>query len=216
MNNYAVYQEKTELYQDTGIIVASDRNNILIRNSAGTYGAQRAVSCLVKPEIGDLVLFCITEADSVYILAVLERKEECSTTISVDGNLDLNVNGGHFNVTAVDGVALSSPRVLSMISPEINVNAAKSDVTVQQMTFTGNFFQATLKQIKLYADSFDSLLERLHQRIKRSYRFIEETDQLRADKIDHRAEELLQMHGRNTVINAKELIKLDGEQIHVG
>lgn len=216
MKNYAVYQERAELYQDTGIIVAGEQNNILIRNGAGTYRARRAISCLVKPEIGDLVLFCVTEADFGYILAVLERKEECTTTISVDGNLDLNVDSGRFNVTALDGVALSSPRILSMISPEINVNAIKGDVTVQQMTFTGNFLQVTLKQIKLFADNFDSFLERLHQRIKRSYRFIEETDQLRADKIDHRAEELLQMHGKNAVINAKELIKLDGEQIHVG
>jgi hypothetical protein len=216
MNNFAVYKERAELYQDTGIIVADEHDNILIRNSTGTYRAQRATSCLVKPEIGDLVLFCVTEADFGYILAILERKEECTTTISINGNLDLNVDSGSFSVTALDGVALSSPRVLSMISPEINVNATKGDVTVQRLTFTGNFFQATLKQIKLFADNFDSLLERLHQRIKRSYRFIEETDQLRADKIDHRAEELLQMHGKNAVINAKELIKLDGEQIHVG
>ncbi len=216
MKNYAVYQERAELYQDTGIIVGDEQNNILIRNSAGTYRVRRAVSCLVKPEIGDFVLFCITEADTGYILAVLERKEECTTTIAVEGNLDLNLDDGRFRVTAQDGVALSSPRMISMISPEINVHALKGDMTVQQMTFSGNFFQATLKRIKLYADSFDSLLERLHQRIKRSYRFIEETDQLRAGKIDHRAEELLQMHGKNAVINAKELIKLDGEQIHVG
>ena len=50
--------------------------------------------------------------------------------------------------------------------------------------------------------------------MKRSYRAVEETDQLRAGQIDYVAKETLSLHGENALLTAEELVKVDGEQIH--
>lgn len=216
MSNLAVCFEKEELYQDIGTVIGGEKHSMLIRSDMGVYQARRAVSCLIEPETGDRVLFCIPYSSAGYILAVLERKADNAATISVDGDLNLRLDKGGLSVTAQSGVALASQRKISLLSSELDVNAVTGNLTVQQMTFTGGLLQAYLEKIKLFASSLDSVLERLHQRVKRSYRFVEETDQVRAQNIDHRAEKLLNLRGKNAVINARELIKLDGEQIHVG
>jgi len=216
MNNIAVCRRIEEPYQEYGTVVAGEKDALLIRSDMGVYRARRAVSCLVEPEMGDLVLFCTADGEKAYVLAVLERKEGAAATISVAGDLKLRLDNGRFGVEAREGVDIASPRKIAMTSPELDVRAAAADLTFQQTSFTGGIMQASLEKIKLFAGSFDSLLERLHQRVKRSYRFIEETDQVRAENIDHRAEKLLNLRGRNAVINARELVKLDGEQIHVG
>jgi hypothetical protein len=66
------------------------------------------------------------------------------------------------------------------------------------------------------ADSCDSVFDRLLQRVKRSYRFVEEHDQVRAAQIDYVAQNNASLRGENTLITAKDLVKVDGEQIHLG
>lgn len=216
MNNIKVCHKREELYQDYGAVVAGGEGQLLVQCDLNRYHARRAVSCLIEPEIGDLVLFCMAEDDGAYILAILEREGGSVTTVSVDGDLNLRLDAGRLGIEACEGVAISTPRRLSMMSSDLHIRAAAADLTCRQMFITGAILQATLGRIKLFADSFDSLCERLHQRVKRSYRFVEETDQVRAENIDHRAEKLLNLRGENMVINARELVKVDGEQIHFG
>lgn len=215
MRNLAVKYEEEYLFQELGTVIAGEGNNLLVRSDTGTHRMRRAVSCLIEPETGDQVLFCLT-ADNGYVLAVLERQEKHAATISVAGGMNLHLDTGAFQVTAPEGIALASPKTISMLSSELEVTAGNAAVTIQKMTFTGSVLKASLDRIKLFADSLDSVLDRLHQRLKRSYRFVEETDQVRANTIDQRAENLLNMNARNAVIQAHELVKIDGEQIHVG
>lgn len=215
MKNIAVCHKREDLYQDYGTVISDGKYNLLVRSDFGVYKARRAASCLIEPETGDMVLFCTADGDNAYILAVLERGQGAAT-ISVDGDLKLRLDAGSFSIDARDGVGLASAGKISMTSPELEVQAVTADLTVQNTSITGTIIQASLEKIKLFAGSFDSLLDRIYQRVKRSYRFVEETDQMRAENIDHRAEKLLNLRGKNAVINARELVKLDGEQIHVG
>ncbi len=53
-------------------------------------------------------------------------------------------------------------------------------------------------------------------RIGRAYRTVEETDHLRAESIDHRAEKTLKMHAENSLLTSEQLVKVDGSQVHIG
>jgi hypothetical protein len=86
----------------------------------------------------------------------------------------------------------------------------------EQLSFLGTFLQANIEKAKLVAGSLDSTLERWSQRVRRSHRFVEEIDQVRADQIDYSAKKSLSLHSRNAMVIAEELVKLDGEQLHVG
>jgi hypothetical protein len=48
------------------------------------------------------------------------------------------------------------------------------------------------------------------------YRFVGELDQLRARHLDYRAAETAQIKGDTTVVSARQVVKIDGEQVQIG
>ena len=70
--------------------------------------------------------------------------------------------------------------------------------------------------LALVTETLDSVLDRFSQRVKRSYRTVEETDQLKAERIDYTASSTMSLHGENALVTAEQLVKVDGEQIHLG
>jgi hypothetical protein len=89
-------------------------------------------------------------------------------------------------------------------------------VVLSRLSFVGSVVQAEVERLKLLAESVDTTLTRLYQRVKRSYRVVEELDQLKAERIDYEAKELLSLHGKHATITAESLVKVDGDQIHLG
>ena len=73
-----------------------------------------------------------------------------------------------------------------------------------------------LGSVKAVASTVDSFLGRLSQTVKRAYRFVEESEQVRAQSLDYAARDNVRLHGKNAVITAESLVKMDGAQIHMG
>ena len=87
---------------------------------------------------------------------------------------------------------------------------------VQGLSFLGGVVRAELEAVKLVASRVHSVVERVSQQVQRSYRTVTETDQLRAQRIDYTAEKTMSLHGEHTLITADDLVKVDGDQIHLG
>jgi len=188
---------------------------VAVRLSTGTYGATRAKSCLVGPEIGDKVL-CAIEAEGVFVIAVLAGREGAVTTIAAEGDLHLQARGGNVSVCGSEGVDISSGGAIGIAGAEVHVRAKKGTVAVEELGYFGRLVQAEVAKVALVAQEVDSVMTRLSQRAKRVFRFVEEIDQTRAGTIDLRAQSLLGLRGENAVISARVLAKIDGEQIHIG
>lgn len=188
---------------------------IEVRFSTGVYGARRAKSCLVAPEVGDRVL-CAIEPETSYILAVLEGREGAATRLVGDGDLHIQAKGGRVGLCGSDGVDVASGGDVSISGAEVNLRAQKGSVAVEELGFVGRLLRADIAKVALLAQEVDSVLTRLSTRAKRIFRFVEEIDQTRAGTVDLRAQELLAMRGENTLISARVLAKVDGEQIHLG
>ena len=62
----------------------------------------------------------------------------------------------------------------------------------------------------------DAAIERVTHKLKRSYRIVEEVDCVRSREMDYRATNNVSIRGKNALVTAEELVKLDGSQIHVG
>lgn len=216
MNNLATKIDPSRVFQEGGAVLRLEGPYILVETTSGKYRARRAVSCLVAPEPGDRVLVAALEDGTVYVLAILEREAGHATAISVDGDLTVQLPNGRFSVAAQEGVSLISGKDVAIVTGGLEVNAVRGSFAVEHFSFLGTFLQANIEKAKLVAGSLDSSLDRLSQRVKRSYRFVEEIDQVRADQIDYAAKKSLSLHARNAMVTAEELVKLDGEQIHVG
>ena len=62
----------------------------------------------------------------------------------------------------------------------------------------------------------DTVADRLSQKLKRAYRTVAEIDQLRAEQGDWSFRKTLGLHAANVIATAKDLVKVDGDQIHLG
>jgi len=192
----------------------SERGGGLRGRVAGERRARRAASCLLVPEPGDRVLLALEPEP--FIVAVLERGGEQPAALRLDGDVRLEVPSGKLDIAASEGVRLRSDRAISLLSRALRIESGSGELLFGRLEAVASATRAHIGKLSLVADTCDVVAERIAQRAKRAYRFVEELDQLRARYLDHRADDLLQLKGKNTVLTAREVTKIDGEQIHVG
>ncbi len=202
-------------YGEHGAVVRVDDSAYIVETEEGEVRARRATSCLLEPAAGDLVLLA-TVSGAHYILAVLEREEGAPSRLVSDGDLQIRLQSGSLSLAAPDGVHLHSGKDLSMVASTFRVQAKEGHVALELFSFVSKMVRGEIDRAKLIGRSLDSQLERLLQRVKRSYRIVEEADHVRAERIDYAAKGNVALHGENAKITAAHLVKIDGDQIQVG
>ncbi|AKT41277.1 DUF3540 domain-containing protein [Chondromyces crocatus] len=203
--------------EETGTVLRSLGAAFSVELGSGVVTATRAVSCLVAPLLGDRVLVAVEASGKAYVLAVLERAEEDGkTTLSVDGDLEIRTASGACSIAAQDGVQIASPGEVKVAANTLNVTALEGKVVTEKLTFMARWMLGELGKLKVIAESVDSVVSRVSQRVERSYRTVTELDQVKAHQMDYTAEEQLRMHAKNTLMTSDNLVKVDGDQIHFG
>jgi len=96
------------------------------------------------------------------------------------------------------------------------VRSKTASLLLDGVTFLGKAVRAELGRAIVSAETLDQRIGRLSQRLKRAYRFIEEGEHVRAESLDYAAEKSVNLRGENTIVTARELVKVDGGQIHLG
>jgi hypothetical protein len=208
--------DHSQAVQEVGVVRRSKDGAFAVATDGGEVTCRRATSCLVNPEADDTVLVATTKAGRAWILAVLEREEGSKTELVADGDLDVRLRRGKFTVAANEGVGIVSGEEVNVVSGRFNLNAVDGSVALQRLTYVGRFVQSEVEKIRSLAGTFDSILDRFSQRVKRSFRTVEELDQVKARQVSYRAEKTMSLQGGNTLMTAEKLVKVDGEQIHLG
>lgn len=216
MNNLAKKIQRDEVYEAAGTVVRASDGRFFVRTSDGEIDAQRAVSCLIEPDMHDEVIVKVLGDGRAYITAVLTREEGAKARMVVDGDLDLELKKGSFGVKAARGVRIMSGKAIDLSSGEISVRALAGEMAIQKLSYVGTLLRSEIESVKTIAGALDAVLDRFSQRVKRSYRTVEEIDHVRAKEIHYTAKENLFLNGGNAVVTAEELVKVDGEQIHLG
>lgn len=172
---------------------------LTVQLDEGPRPARRAKSCLVEVAAGDRVL-CSVAADAVYVLAVLESAE-----------------AGPTRVVADRGLELSSKGEIAVRGESIAMRARSGTVAIEQLRVLGRAVEATfVDKASVFAERVESRASRVVQRAKQAFRFVTELEQVRVGTFDLRAESLAAVRGENTIVSARVLTKLDGEQVKIG
>ncbi|WP_437753543.1 DUF3540 domain-containing protein [Sorangium sp. So ce1389] len=202
-------------YGEHGAVLRIDGAAYIVETDDGEIRARRATSCLLEPAAGDMVLLAVVNGTH-YILAVLEREEGAPARLVSEGDLHIRLQRGSLGLSAPDGVHVASGKDLSMAASTFRVQAREGHVALGVLSFVSEMARAEIDRAKLIGRSLDAQLERLMQRVKRSYRIVEEADHVRAERIDYAAKGGLAMHGENAKITASHVVKIDADQIQVG
>ncbi|WP_437569380.1 DUF3540 domain-containing protein [Sorangium sp. So ce542] len=198
-----------------GAVLRFDGSAYIVETDDGEVRAKRATSCLLEPATGDLALLAVVNGTH-YILAVLEREEGAPSRLVSEGDLQIRLQSGSLGLSAPDGVHVQSGKDLSMVASTFRVQAKEGHVALGLFSFVSKMVRGEVDRAKLVGRSLDAHLDRLMQRVKRSYRIVEEADHVRADRIDYAAKGNLAIHSENAKITASHLVKIDGDQIQVG
>ena len=190
-------------------------DEIVVATSRGSLRCKRAVGCLVAPAVGDFVLVAGSPSGACFVLSVLER-EAADATLSVDGNLELSIGAGALRVVARDGIDLLTPRKLELAGQAIELTAERARMVVDELSYLGSALVSELGRVRTRATAVDTVIGRLTQRVKASFRRVDEIDQLDAGRIDHKAKETMTLRAKCALVNATEIVRVDGEQIMMG
>lgn len=217
MMNTARKLEPQVAYQASGRVARAQGAMFAVESGNTEYDARRAVSCLLEPTDGDHVLLAIVPERGAFILAVLERGAGGeSARLAFDGDLEVSATSGRVVIAAKDGIDLVSTGDVGLVGDRVKVTARAAEMVVDHLGVVGGTVQAQLAKVKVVAETIDQAADRIVQRVKRAYRFVAETEQVRAQRVDVAAQKTMSLHARNTVVTAEELVKVDGGQIHLG
>jgi hypothetical protein len=215
MENLARALDKEENFLEYGTVKLAEGGAFTVAAESGVVAAKRSFSCLVEPLPRDMVL--VSRAESgCYILAILERHGDQHACIAFEGDADLRLKQGRLRVAAQEGIDLVTANDTALVSPELSINSVQAEVSIQQLSFFGTFLQGQIERIKLIGQACDSIFERVSQTVKRSYRWVEELDQLKAGQLNYLVKRLMSLRGKYSVLTAEKDVRIDGDKILMG
>lgn len=203
------------VFQETGVVLDADGDDIHVETSSGRFRARRAVSCLVCPEVDDQVLLMVPPEGDLRVLSVLGRPSGRPIRVVVGGDASFD-SSGTLRLGGVEGVELRSARRVHTAAPEVRIEAAEGSIGIEKLSYVGRFVEAHTESIKGVLGTLDTFLERATEHVKRSYRYVEELEVTRAQEVDCRVEKTWSVRSKNTFIRTRELAKVMAAQIHLG
>lgn len=155
--------------------------------------ASLAISCLVQPEIGDHVLCAQAHSsEPTVILSILSR------------------------AVSSDPLRVTSEVPIEVQAPAFNLMAQSSEVTLERALLNVGFLQRLVGQMEDIMDYVSINVKTVFLNAKRSMRRIEELDETQAGHLRLESPALVELHGEVTAISGEQLIKMQGQQIHMG
>jgi hypothetical protein len=201
---------------EVGRVEQSLEGGWLVRTDGAMLVVKRAAACLLEPAAGDLVLLSHGPKTEAYVLSVLERQAGTAGRLSYDGDLTLAAQGGRLSLTAAEGLALASDKDLAVAAERITVAAQEGEARIGFFSTISRFLQTQAEQISVAAEAWDTVVQRLTQRLSCYQRFVSEAEEVQAASLRQLVEGTMTIHAKNTNLVAEEHVKVDAGQIHLG
>jgi hypothetical protein len=199
-----------------GTVRGGGDEGFMVHGTSGVFVATEAFSCLVKPQAGDKIMYTRDPEGGCYILAILERPTGSDALLSFPGDVTVQSKKGNVSITAASGIDLATGSTISMRASEVSVSAVNGRLNVLDLQAIGDSFTGTLNRVHLISDAVDVVAQRVTQRLKSCYRWVEEIEHIMAGQMIHKVSNLFSVRARQTAITAKDDVKIDGERVHLG
>lgn len=167
--------------------------------------ARKADGCLLTPEAEDMVLVSDGGAEGAFILSVL---------IKNGAEFDLAL-GGKAKIHA-ESITLSALHSASLEAPEVAFSGVSGKADFMGFSLRAGVCRAEIKKVSMLIQFLDSVVDRVTQRVKNSFRWIENTEQISAGRIRSVVKQRFSLKAKHTSILADEEVTVDGKKIHLG
>lgn len=180
----------------TGVICEVRDSCCYVLVDAHAHEAERAASCLVEPQVGDVVLFARSE-ESYWIVAVLVAAGQRSLQLH---GTSLNAEAKHLRLTAHTLTTTSHHWDATHVETQISAQRIKANVAV----------------VEWLSERITSFVGLLVGRFRTSLREVSDIDSTKCGNYDLSVDHTMAIASDTGIITGNKVVKLDGAQIQVG
>lgn len=220
MNNLAEKMPENLPQLVYGTVLERKGQTLIVATDYGHSTAHKAVSCMIQPEPGDYVLLSLEalDGDRCFVLSVLQRDAERQhgQEIVFEGPVKFQVNGGDLALSSDQGLTMAAEEDILCVSERIEVQAAQGDVRIGKLDFLGRAVRSQVERVVAVAKAVEKTYDQVTQRMKNSFRYVEEHDEVQSKTKRQLVEESLTVQSKNEYHLTEEVVKIDAEQIHLG
>jgi hypothetical protein len=186
---------------------------LLVRVGGALVEARRAKGCLVEPEVGDTVLVARSD-EAAFVLSVLVGAS--ASVVAVEGDLTLRSRSGRVAVVGDESVSVTSGGEVAVNAPSLVARTMAASLFADSLSYLGRRVEAQVDRVKVVGQALETVIDRVSSRVKHSFRSIDAIERVKAGELHVDVEATLNLHGKNTLMTAEKVVKLDGEQISLG
>ncbi len=217
MDNLAREKKGRQATQEWATVTDAEPGGFSVKTETGVVKLKRAASCLVDPEIGDLVLVSISDLGHGYVLAVLEKEPGAKTKIRFEADVDLSAPAGKVGINSKDGIDLASAKDVNVLATEVSVNAGKAEANLKETYVRSGSVETSFGTVRVLADAIDTIVANFTQRAKQSLRVVEGLDHVRTGFMNYVAKKSMTLRGEEfSQLTSKKDVHIDGERINIG
>ena len=182
-------------------------SQILLQTPAGVEMGRRAVSCLVNPEPGDLVLVS-RSCRELYVLSVLERQgsELSEVTLGFSGPVKVNSPA---QITIRSQSAHWVNRETSVSTEKLSVAATSVNALSEDVTLHSS-------AIRMISRSLDVISDRISRNARTLISMVRGHEVRQANQLTEQVTNTHMQQSKQTVVDARKDLRMNAERIHMG
>ena len=176
--------------------------------------AARAASCALVPSPGDTVWF-VRDGDDCFVTAVLRRaQDQDPARWEHRGDLQIAATG-RLHVSGRD-VAVDADDEVSVHGRGLKLRFATAKAFLGEVSSFAKQAVHHVAQTRVVGQVLEHVVDRFVSHSRTSLRTVSELDQLSARDLDHRATSTATVSAKHTFVQGRDIVKADGDQIHIG
>ena len=200
-----------------GVIRGRQENGSYVVDCDGyEWQVLRAASCLLEPMPGDTVLISGPDPQQCYLIAVITQAQIEQSHLRFAGDVHLVSEKGSVVLHAEQDLALQGGQQLSLDSASLRLNTQQANCAVQDMNYMGSKVKASVARLSFVGKVYEAVLDRMTHIASHIFRHAEQVEHVRARHQDCEVESVMRLKAGQALITGKELVKVDGDQIHMG
>jgi len=198
------------------VTLIDDDGHCVVRCETTDWHVQRAASCLLAPAPGDTVLLSGPVPEQTWLIAIIRQAQPATARLQTQGDLVIASQHGSISLEAAQAVALQGREDITLQTPALAVRADDAQCAIGNADYIGGTARFAIGAVSLIGRTCEVVMDRISQMAHNVLRLTQDTEQLRAGRIDHQAEHSARLHAQHTLVTATDLVKVDADQIHMG
>ena len=174
--------------------------SLVVAIEGEAHRALRAAGCLLDPQEGDTVLvYCGEGGPPVVVTVLFSGEGRDKRTMTFSGGIEIASDGE---------IGVSARRFTGRFS-ECSLTGGTLSLAGEILSFTG-------RRIVQAGETLERVAGWLIDRARGASRHIEGVDRAHSGEFLLESERMVSVQSRTTLISGSELVKIDGDQVHLG